>query len=261
MPFEHLRRKGNIVYLKEWQWEAAYLGRLSEAADTDLQRMPALFFFQPPSILWTAHINGYLSPRKAHARFVAHRLPQAALERVRTPATVPGSTQRNALLAYKKETRYGKRLSSTPFSMIVQAQLLRDKIPIHLHPAEAGWFLPEQTWVSEAPVLWQSWLLLKIISHFKRQSFISLQTLETEKQWLSTHLQLPVTRVQLLIDAYLRLLVRLQVLKIHADDTFTIMQTPSLPQSADAGFKMDQHYATRLCAVNNAIAPSGFLPL
>ncbi|AXF55672.1 competence protein CoiA [Salicibibacter kimchii] len=261
MPYDHLRRKGSVVYLKEWQWEAAYLGHSSELRDTYLQRMPALFYFQPPSLFWTAHLNAYLSPKKAHARFIAHRLPPSTLECVRTPATVPREMQRSALLIYKKETRYGKRPPSTPFSTIVQAQLLRDKIPIHLHPPEAGWFLPGQPWVNESPVLWQSWLFLHILSHFNRQTFISLQTLGTAKQWLSTYLHLPVTRARILMDEYLRLLVRLRVLMLHADDTFTLMQMPRWPQSPDEGFAMDQQYAERLCAVNDSVAPRTYFPL
>ncbi|QQK80794.1 hypothetical protein HUG20_13420 [Salicibibacter cibi] len=261
MPFDHLRRKENVVYLKEWQWEAAYFGDAPEAPDIDLPRMPSLFYFQPPSILWTAHINAYLSPKKAHARFIAHRLPQSTLERVRTSVVVPDNVQRSALLTYKKEARYGKRPPSTPFSTFVQTQLLREKIPLHLHPAEAGWFLPWQTWVSESPVLWQSWLFLQILSHFKRQTFVSSQSLEREKQLLSSYLRIPIARVQLLITAYFRFLTRLRVLMCHADDTFTLVQTPRLPQSADEGFAMDQRYASLTRPTNDSVALSGSFPV
>ncbi|SDI54511.1 competence protein CoiA [Natribacillus halophilus] len=246
LPYERLRRKGKTLHLQTWEWEATW------HAEGDLR----LFYLQAPSRLWEAHLNAYLSPQKAHAHFATHPLTSSTLEKIlaHKSTLTQDPTQRQALLAYKENCRYGKRPPLTPFSTIVQERLLRHKMPIHLHPSEAGWFLPCQTWVSESPLLWQSWLYVQLLQHFEQQTFISRQTLQADEHELANDLQLPIERVQLLVEEYLRLLVRLRVLLWHPDDTFSLFRISHFPGSADEGFAMDQRYAEAACFQITSVA-------
>ncbi|MBB6448478.1 competence CoiA-like predicted nuclease [Geomicrobium halophilum] len=231
LPFYRLRRKGNTIRLQDWEWEV-----------TDHSRyVPRIYFLQAPSTLWIAHLGAYLSPQKAYAQVLSYPLLTSSFEDVKeTNPSITNSSK--AMLTYKKNCRYGKRLPPTPFSIQVQELLLRHKLPLHLHPAEAGWFLPCQAWVREPPLLWQSWLFIQLLYLLKRQTYISPKMLDQHLQYLSRHLQLSMERTQVLMDQYLTLLVNFDVL-YKRNGGFVLAQRIRFPQSADEGYEMDQRYA------------------
>ncbi|GAK05785.1 competence protein CoiA [Geomicrobium sp. JCM 19037] len=137
LPAELMKRTATAIYIQEWQQEACF--------QTGSFPPQLMYLGQQLSI---ATLSAYMSPRKFIASWSSLPLtPSGFSLLIHDHLSVKNEPK--AQLFYKQQSRYGKVKLQTAFSQHVQERLYRYKSPLYLHPAECGWFVPGQVWVSE----------------------------------------------------------------------------------------------------------------